>query len=138
MDETSRQPQPPPDPGKLTLQVVVDVVSLILSAAVAFAVATWLFGLRLPGDVGSEILFSALALAAAIIVILLGVGVRAWVRGLFGVADTAPGEEPEAGAPMPPDAEDDDLSEPTVCLKCGCRIPAGMAQCPNCGWTYRQ
>ena len=54
------------------------------------------------------------------------------------VADTERREEPDDDTkPVPPEPEEDDLSEPTVCLMCRGRIPAGEAQCPSCGWTYR-
>jgi hypothetical protein len=130
---------PPPDPSKLTLQVVVDVICLVLSVAAAFALARWLVVLRHPGDTASQILFSVLALGGASAVVLLGVGLRAWVRGLFGVADTERREEPDDSRQLiAPEPEEDDLSEPTVCLVCRAQIPAGAAQCPSCGWSYRK
>jgi ribosomal protein L40E len=130
--------QPPPDPAKVKVQVVVDVVCLILSVVLALAVATVLLGFRQPGDTASEILCAILALVGVCAVVVIGVAARTWARGLFGVTDTTPEEEEEApDLPVPPDAEEDDVSEPTVCLKCGARIPAGTAECPHCGWTYR-
>jgi len=35
-------------------------------------------------------------------------------------------------------ASQHDLSEPTDCLSCGARIPAGSATCASCGWTYTE
>lgn len=32
---------------------------------------------------------------------------------------------------------EDDLAEPTECLACHQRIPAGSAKCPSCGWSYK-
>jgi hypothetical protein len=130
---------PPPDPSKLTLQVVVDIICLVLSVAAAFGLVRWLVALRHPGDTASQILFSLFALGGASAVVFLGVGLRAWVRGLFGVADTERREEPDDSRNLiAPEPEEDDLSEPTVCLVCRAQIPAGAAQCPSCGWSYRK
>jgi hypothetical protein len=131
-------PAPPPDPEKVKVQVAVDVVCMVLSVAAAFAVAWWLTSLRPGDDVFSTILFFALALGAAVVVIFLGVGLRARVRDVLGVADTERRDEPDTSLRrVPPDPDDDDLSEPTVCLVCRHQIPAGAAQCPSCGWTYQ-
>jgi hypothetical protein len=130
-------PPPPPDPGKVTGQVVVDVVCLILTVATAVIVAAAVAQLRQPGDITSEILFLLLALVAAIFVAVLGVVIRAGVRRLFGVADTERREEPDDSRQLiPADVDEDDVSEPTVCLMCRSQIPAGATQCPSCGWTY--
>ena len=42
-------------------------------------------------------------------------------------------DRPEPVFEPPPD----DLSEATECLACGGTIPAGYAECPKCGWTYK-
>ena len=57
---------------------------------------------------------------------------------------SAPGDqpafEPQVDEPIPLEdpAPSDDLTEPTECLACGQRIPAGAAKCPSCGWSYTQ
>lgn len=144
MDEPARHlpplPPPPPDPDKVKGQVLVDVMCLVLTVATMIAVAVWLTQYRRPGDVASEILVSFLLLVTGIAIVLGGVWMRGQVRALFGVADTRRGEDEdtgEPGPPVPPDLEEDDVSEPTECLKCGMRIPAGMAECLRCGWSYR-
>ena len=44
---------------------------------------------------------------------------------------------PVVNAPPPELPPPDDTSAPSTCAACGAAIPAGVAACPACGWTYR-
>ncbi len=112
---------------------------LVLSVAVAILVSVRVVRIREAEDPVAALLSYSLPIIVFAGIIVLGVALRSWVRGVLGVADTERTEEDDSASekPMPPDPEVDDVSEPTVCLVCGTRIPAGDAECSQCGWTYR-
>lgn len=33
--------------------------------------------------------------------------------------------------------DEDDTSQPSICLACGASIASGSSACKDCGWTYR-
>lgn len=101
-----------------------------LCAAAAFGLTCWI-SWRLVAKTGIPGVFSLLLWIPVInIVFLIYLAFTPWpVEEELARHRTLCGTLPEAEPP-------DDTSAPSTCAACGAAIPAGVAACPACGWTY--